>query len=618
MPKKFRSISVLIIFLIFPSAAFSAGLVKDGQGMSQSLYDPAIDTKGHLTIDGSPVLPHLRFSLGLLLDFGFNSWIAVEQNNMVPFEEDAANHETVTVDLYNHVLLERMVAARFQANFGLFNRFAVGIQIPLYVPFGQFYDIDPEDLVEHTHWSNKGTFGDISLHVKAALLRSDWHPIGLAFIAQYFIPTGKSELLTGEPGAGAFAFKAILDAEPFSWYRIGFNAGIRLPLGAKEWNLMRWDYVRIRPNHNPQDDQLFKYGNSFNFGVGQSFTIFPEIMDLVLEFYGNQLIPEMGNSKYLSMEAAGGLKFFIEESSFLMAGYAHGIPTADTQSKYGYQNMEHRMFLGFCYEPSMDILIRDEDMDRDGDGIPDKNDACPDDPEDLNGIEDQDGCPENDMDGDGIKDKFDKCPLVPEDKDGDRDDDGCPEAQQFVGAASAGPSQTSDRDLDRIVDINDQCPDAPETYNGFNDEDGCPDEGDVIVTGGEIQILKKVYFEYNSSKIKPISYPILDQVAATIINNPQITKIEVQGHADERGKDSYNLKLTKRRAHSVKKYLIDKGVPSKKLQSQGYGEYCPINDASNEQAWEENRRVEFKVVSLNGKPTGIKLGCALADQKGIK
>jgi OmpA-OmpF porin, OOP family len=628
MPKMFRSITVLILALLIPGILFAQSnkLVKDGSGMVQSLFDPAIDTKGHITIDGSPVLPHLRFSLGLQLDLGFNSWVAVEQNDVEIEEIDRDNTpdlETLYIDGYNHITVQRMVTARFQANFGLFNRLAVGIQIPLLVPFGEFYKFDAEDYEVQSHWSNKGTFGDISLHVKAALLRSDWHPIGLAVIAQYIIPSGKSEILTGEPGGGAFVLKGILDAEPFSWYRVGFNIGLRFPLGFQETNYLSWtrnqeDHLNDCGTLCQQNDPrpLFKYGSMVSFGVGNSFRIFPELMDLVLEFYGNQLLSESGNSKYLSLEASVGLKFFIEESSYLMAGYAHGIPASDTQSGYGFQNMEHRMFLGFCYEPSMDLLVRDEDRDRDGDGIPDKVDACPDEPEDLNGIEDEDGCPENDMDGDGIKDKFDRCPLVPEDKDGDRDTDGCPESNEYVGAANA--SQTNDRDMDRIVDVEDQCPDDPETYNGRDDEDGCPDEGDVIVTNGEIQILKKIYFEYNSAKIKPVSYQILNEVAATIKNNPQIGKIEIQGHADERGKDSYNLKLTKRRARSVRKYLLNKGVPDAKLQSQGYGEYCPINPESNERAWEENRRVEFKVVVLNGQKTGIKLGCALSDQKGVK
>jgi len=584
------------------SVADEDNLLRSNQGMVQSLFDPAVDTKGHITMDGSPVLPHLAFSLGLLLDFGFHSWISVEQTGQ----------GTDDFDPYNHVILDRMISARFQANFGLWDRVAVGLQIPIMVPFGEFYELDPEGFQVQSYWSNKGTFGDIGLHIKAQAFRSDWHPVGLAFIAQYLIPSGKSELLTGEPGGGAFVFKAIVDSEPAIWYRVGLNFGIRLPLDgdkASQDNYLNW---------NETNTLLFHYGPAIYFGLGQSFNIWPGLMDLVLEFYGNQMINQMGNLSYLSMEALGAFKFYIEESSYLMAGYAHGIPIADTESGYSLQNMEHRMFLGFWYEPSMDLRVRDDELDRDGDGIFDKDDACPDDPEDLNGIDDQDGCPEHDMDGDGIKDEVDKCPIVPEDKDGDRDEDGCPEEKEYVGSASAGPSATADRDMDRIVDINDSCPDEPETYNGSEDEDGCPDQGNVVVTNSSLMILKKVYFEYNSDKIMEISFNILNEVAATINNNPQITKIQIQGHADERGNDRYNLKLTQRRAAAVYRYLADKGVDRGKMAHEGYGEYCPVIEESTEAAWEENRRVEFKVIEINGNPTGVQLGCPNAEKNGIR
>jgi outer membrane protein OmpA-like peptidoglycan-associated protein len=81
---------------------------------------------------------------------------------------------------------------------------------------------------------------------------------------------------------------------------------------------------------------------------------------------------------------------------------------------------------------------------------------------------------------------------------------------------AACPSKTS-RNLDqRRLDVNDECPNEPETYNGKDDEDGCPDKGDVVLTDTDIMILKKVYFEYDSAVIKPVSYNILDAVAATI------------------------------------------------------------------------------------------------------
>ncbi|MFO0612913.1 MAG: thrombospondin type 3 repeat-containing protein [Polyangiaceae bacterium] len=111
------------------------------------------------------------------------------------------------------------------------------------------------------------------------------------------------------------------------------------------------------------------------------------------------------------------------------------------------------------------VELRSRDADRDG--IPDDVDLCPTQPEDLNGREDQDGCPDplpqgrhGDVDGDGIADASDACPDVREDPDGFQDADGCPDI---------------DNDKDGIPDAVDQCPDTPETRNGVADADGCPD-----------------------------------------------------------------------------------------------------------------------------------------------
>ena len=180
--------------------------------------------------------------------------------------------------------------------------------------------------------------------------------------------------------------------------------------------------------------------------------------------------------------------------------------------------------------------------DRDGDGLLDDVDQCPDDPEDFDKFQDEDGCPDPDNDQDGILDVDDLCPNDPEDKDGWEDEDGCPDP---------------DNDKDRILDNDDRCPNEPETRNGFEDEDGCPDRGRVILTGTKIEILDKVFFEYNKAIIKSESFPILDAVAATLEGNPDIQLIEVQGHTDERGNDAYTLDLSTKRAAAVKQYLID-------------------------------------------------------------
>jgi OOP family OmpA-OmpF porin len=154
----------------------------------------------------------------------------------------------------------------------------------------------------------------------------------------------------------------------------------------------------------------------------------------------------------------------------------------------------------------------------------------------------------------------------------------------------------SDNDKDRILDKDDKCPNEPETYNGYQDEDGCPDKGRVVVHKGRIEILDKIYFETNKAVIKPVSFPILNAIAATLKGNPQILLVEIQGHADERGSDSHNMKLTDARAKSVRRYLINKGVTPKRLIGKGYGETRPVDKRHNEEAWSKNRRVEFVIL----------------------
>ncbi|MCK6547294.1 hypothetical protein L6R52_15695 [Myxococcota bacterium] len=110
-------------------------------------------------------------------------------------------------------------------------------------------------------------------------------------------------------------------------------------------------------------------------------------------------------------------------------------------------------------EPVAAVITR---SDRDGDGIVDDDDACPDEP----GLADQRGCPPpRDADGDGLVDASDACAREPEDKDGYQDDDGCPDP---------------DNDADGITDAMDRCPGQPETVNGVDDGDGCPDRGTMV------------------------------------------------------------------------------------------------------------------------------------------
>ncbi len=234
------------------------------------------------------------------------------------------------------------------------------------------------------------------------------------------------------------------------------------------------------------------------------------------------------------------------------------------------------------------------DPDNDKDGILDKVDHCPDEPEDKDGFEDKDGCPDPDNDKDGILDKADKCPDEPEDKDGFEDEDGCPDP---------------DNDKDGIPDVTDLCPNEPETKNGYADEDGCPDEEQVRVVGDKIVLDDKIHFGTNSAIIRPVSYPLLDHLVKLIKDHPEYIHIDVQGHTDERGPAWFNQKLSEDRARSVMEYMSSHGVDPKRLSSQGFGSTKPLVDQSSEHAWFLNRRVEFKVtrevkkISRSGGPS---------------
>lgn len=116
------------------------------------------------------------------------------------------------------------------------------------------------------------------------------------------------------------------------------------------------------------------------------------------------------------------------------------------------------------------------------------------------------------------------------------------------------------------------------------------------VEKSRIVILEKVNFELNKATIKSNSYELLDEVADVIRRNPEAGRVEVQGHTDAQGSESYNLDLSQRRAEAVRAYLVDKGVDRKRLIAVGFGESKPIAPNNTRAGRAENRRVEFILI----------------------
>ncbi len=209
------------------------------------------------------------------------------------------------------------------------------------------------------------------------------------------------------------------------------------------------------------------------------------------------------------------------------------------------------------------------DPDRDDDGFLNDRDRCP----DVPGVS-PDGCAPRDSDEDGFVDSEDACPY-----EKGVEPDGCP---------------IRDQDRDGIVDDRDECIDRPETDNGFEDEDGCPDElpeGIKEFSG----VIEGIEFELDSTVVLDGSKAVLDRAIKVLDEYPDI-RIEIVGHTDNEGTPEYNEKLSRERAESVEKYLVDHGIDDARLETRGAGESEPRTTNDTEDGRAKNRRTEFKIL----------------------
>ncbi|GFD91287.1 OmpA family protein [Tenacibaculum mesophilum] len=274
------------------------------------------------------------------------------------------------------------------------------------------------------------------------------------------------------------------------------------------------------------------------------------------------------------------------------------------------------------FQHSIGLVFKFGGKDTDGDGVYDKEDACP----EVAGLKEFNGCP--DTDGDGIKDSDDACPEVAglaalngcPDADGDGiadKDDACP-TEKGTKANNGCP----DADGDGVVDGKDKCPNTagPAANNGcpwpdtdgdgvLDKDDKCPNEAGVASNNGCPEVVIKeeavkklnefaraIYFNSGKTSFRTGTTGKLDLIAGIMKEYPK-ANFSIQGHTDSSGSNKLNQRLSEKRAKAVLDYLITKGgIDSKRLTSAGFGEDYPIADNKTRAGRAENRRVEIKLV----------------------
>ncbi|EGV43102.2 OmpA family protein [Bizionia argentinensis JUB59] len=230
--------------------------------------------------------------------------------------------------------------------------------------------------------------------------------------------------------------------------------------------------------------------------------------------------------------------------------------------------------------------------DTDGDGIEDSKDDCP----NVFGLAQFNGCP--DTDGDGIPDNLDDCPTVAglqelngcPDADGDGVADHLDECPNEAGPAANNGCPWPDRDGDGVPDKDDLCPDKV----GTAANNGCPEVTEAVQKALNAYA-KTILFDTGKSSIKGQSESVLKDIIA-ILNEYPNAKFTVEGHTDSVGSDATNMKLSDARALSVKDYLVARGVDEFRLSSKGYGESKPIDSNKTKAGRANNRRVEINLV----------------------
>jgi outer membrane protein OmpA-like peptidoglycan-associated protein len=481
------------------AALLLVGAARSGhaQGLDGERLAPAAGAAGGFAVERPVVPAHLGYGLGLFLHFADDAVVV----------RDNATGDTVATVLDDALSLDLL------ASVGFFDFAELAVHLPLRLVYqGQ------AAVVAGSSLDADGGVGDLRLVPKFQFFWSGDDSGGFIMGAALPVtfPTGNENALRG---AGVVTVEPRLLAMGYGerWFLVG-SAGFRV--------------------RSPEAD--FAPGHEVTLGVAGTYTpaTSGDWLDLQAELlagwipgYDGRALNNLPAELLVGAVARPALRWSIYAGAGI--GLTNGVATPD-----------FRVLAGVRY--AVGLPSRGGKKDRDGDGITDREDRCPEAAEDMDGFQDGDGCPEPDNDG------------------------------------------------DKVLDDDDECPDDAEEPGG--DKDGCPDQARIVLRKGKVVVYGKVQFKVGSSDVSPKSEQLLDEMAKLLAEHKQLRRVEIQGHTDATGPDDFNLKLSQQRAEAVRQGLIKRGVAPRRLVAKGYGEESPVAPNLTNAGRAKNRRVEFAIL----------------------
>ena len=570
------------------SLAFSAGSAAraEDSGFALNHYSPAERGSAWFQLESLDLRGRLRPAVGLTLEAADDPLIV----------SDSSGNEL-------SALVSAQVYAHLGASLVLADRLRFGLNLPVQL----WANGEPALIggVSYPPPAPATSLGDFRLGADLRLFGRYGGPATLAIGTQVFLPTGKPGSYSGY-GHTRVAPRTLFAGEigPFLYAaRVGLLLARSRSFGGSE------------------------LGNHFEFGGAFGVQLFTRKLVVGPELFGSTVISNgvAFTRQATPLEGLLGAHYSVAPSWRAGAAVSGGLTAG-----FGTPRVRGLLSLEWCpaletrpaTDGDRDQVLDQHDAcpdlpgvptsspatngcpppppDRDADGVPDATDACP----DLAGARSEDltrnGCPADlpcpavpgprssdprllhcptDQDRDGVLDPADACPLLPGRWSTDAKTNGCPDP---------------DTDGDRILDSSDACPEVSGPANDDPKRNGCPA---ATVQGDQIVIMDSIQFKTGRAELADdaSSEQVLQAVSAILTQHPEITRLHVEGHTDNRGAAAMNRQLSAKRAAAVVKWLVSHGVEANRLASAGFGADRPIDSNQTESGRKRNRRVEFHI-----------------------